>query len=190
MKKLHLAAAVASVCIAPALLVAAPETFKIDPVHSSVIFKIGHNNVGNIYGDFSGISGSFVQDKEAPESNAVEVQIDASSLNTNNAGRDAHVKGPDYLNVKQFPTMTFKSDSIKKLSEKEFEMAGQFTLHGVTKPITAKLQKIGEAADPKGAYRAGGESTFTIKRSDYGMKVSPGLSDEVTITIAVEGVRQ
>lgn len=191
MKNLRLAAAVAALCLTPAFLSAAPETFKIDPVHSFAIFKIGHYNVGHVYGEFTTLTGTFVQDKEAPENSKFEVTIDANSLDTKNTSRDAHVKGPDFLSVKQFPTITFKSDSVKPLADNQFEVAGQFTLHGVTKPITAKFTKIGEAKDPKGAFRAGGESTFTIKRSDYGVTgMLNNVGDEVTITIALEGVRQ
>ncbi len=191
MKNLRLAAAFAPLCLTRSLLSAAPETFKIDPVHSSAIFKIGHNNVGNIYGDFSGISGSLTQDMEAPENGKIDVTIDVNTLDTNNEKRDEHVKGPDYLSAKQFPTMNFSSDSVKKLSDKEFEAIGKFTMHGVTKPLTVKFTKIGEIEDPKGGTRIGGESTFTVKRSDYDVAASnAGLSDEVTITIAVEALHK
>ena len=150
MKSLRYAAAVAALAIVPTMVWAAPETFKVDPVHSFIIFHVDHFNVGHVYGMFNDFEGSFVYDKEDPANDKFEVKIDANSLDTKIAKRDEHVKGPDFLNVKQYPAITFKSDSIKKLSDKEFEVTGQMTMHGVTKPVTAKLEKIGEGKDPKG----------------------------------------
>jgi polyisoprenoid-binding protein YceI len=191
MKLFHLAPLARAVCLAPAILSAAPENYKIDPVHSSVTFKIKHMNVSNVHGRFNKMEGAFTYDKEDAANNKLELTIDTDSLDTANAKRDEHVKGPDFLNVKQFPKMTYKSTSIKKLSDNEFEVTGDLTMHGQTKPVTAKLQKIGEASDPKGVHRAGGESTFTLKRSDFGMdKMQNALGDEVTVTVAVEGIRQ
>lgn len=191
MKKLRVVASLAALCLAPALISAAPETFEIDPVHSFVIFKVRHMNVGNAYGEFNNFKGTIVQDKEAPQNNSLQMEVDVNSLDTKNEKRDQHVLSPDFLNAKQFPTMTFKSDSAKKLSENKYELTGQFTLHGVTKPLTVQVDKIGEATDPKGGVRVGGESTFTIKRSDYGMtKMMDNLGDEITVTVALEGIKK
>lgn len=190
MKKIQLTAALTSLLFLPGLLNAAPETYQVDPVHSFLIFKVRHFNVGNAYGEFNDFKGSFTYDKEAPQNNKFEVTVDVNSLDTKNPKRDEHVKSPDFLNAKQFPTITFKSDSVKQLADNQFEMAGQLTLHGVTKPLTLKLEKIGEAKDPKGTERIGGESTFTIKRSDFGMTGMAGaLGDDITITMAVEGIK-
>lgn len=191
MKMLRTAAAVAAIALAPALIWAAPETFKIDPVHSFVTFKVRHMNVSNAYGEFKDLKGSLVYDKDNVANSKFEVEIDANSLDTKNPKRDQHSKSPDFLNVKQFPTITYKSDSVKKLSDDEFEMTGQLTLHGVTKPLTSKLKKLGEATDPKGVHRIGGESTFTIKRSDFGMTgMMNALGDDITVTIAVEAIQE
>ncbi len=190
MKNLRLAAAVATLCIAPAFASAAPETYKIDPVHSFIVFKVLHNNVGNAYGTFNDFKGSFVYDKENPENGKLEIEVDANSLDTKNAKRDEHSKSPDFLNVKQFPTITFKSESVKRISDTESELTGPLTLHGVTKPVTAKVVKIGEV-EQKGKHIVGGEATFKIKRSDYGMtNMLNSLGDEITLTVAVEGVRE
>lgn len=189
MKNLRLAA-VAILCIAPAIVWSAPESYKIDPVHSFIVFKVRHMNVGNAYGTFNDFQGFFLHDEENAENNKLEIAVDANSLDTKNAKRDEHSKSPDFLNVKQFPTITFKSESVKKISDTEAEMTGPLTLHGVTKPVTAKVVKIGEATDPKGVHRVGGEATFVIKRSDYGMtNMLNNLGDEITLTVAVEGIR-
>lgn len=192
MKLHHLACMAFVACLAPAVLVAAPEKYKIDPVHSSATFKIQHLQVSNVHGRFNDMSGSFIYDKENPEQSKLEVVIDMASIDTANKMRDEHVRSEEYLNVEKYPKMTYKSTSIKVLKENEFEVTGDITLHGETKPLTLKLTKIGEAKDPKGVYRVGGESTFTIKRSDFGMKDKmPGmLGDDVVVTVAVEGIRE
>src|SRR5690606_31015704 len=131
-----------------------------------IVFKVKHMNVGNAYGTFNKFSGSFVYDKENIENSKLELEVDATSVDTNNTKRDEHIKAPDFLNVKQFPTFTYKSESVKKISDTEYELTGPLTAHGVTKPVTSKVVMIGEATDPKGTHRIGGEATFTIKRSD------------------------
>lgn len=192
MKLHHLASLAFVACLAPAVLTAAPEDYKIDPVHSSATFKIEHMKVSNVHGRFNDIGGTFTYDKEKPEQSKLEVVIDMASIDTANKMRDDHVRSADYLNVEKYPKMTYKSTSIKPLKDDEFEVTGDLTLHGETKPLTLKLKKIGEATDPKGVHRAGGESTFTIKRSDFGMKdkMLGMLGDDVVVTVAVEGIRE
>ena len=84
--------------------------------------------------------------------------------------RDTHIKGPDFFNAAQFPTATFKSTAVKKVDDKNYEVTGDFTLRGVTKPLTLNLQVIGTGPDPKGAIRMGWEGTATLKRSDFDVK--------------------
>jgi polyisoprenoid-binding protein YceI len=191
MKLLSLAPLALAICLTPALVSAAPEDFKVDAVHSSVIFKIKHMNVANFYGRFNKVEGTITQDKEKPENGKLVVKIDATSIDTGNVKRDEHVKGPDFLNVKQYPTIEYKSTAIKAVSENEFEVTGDMTLHGQTKPVTAKMQKTGETTDQKGTHRLGGETTFTFKRSDFGMnKMLENLGDEITVTVAIEATRE
>lgn len=170
---------------------AAAETYKVDPVHSSVIYKIRHMGVTNHYGRFTGIDGTISLDEAAPESGSINMEIKADSLDTGNPKRDEHVKGPDFLNVKQFPTITFKSTSMKKTGDKTLDVTGDLTFHGVTKPVTAKLDLIGKGKNPRGGEIAGGEATFAIKRSDYGMNfMMQGLGDEVGLIIGIEAAKQ
>jgi polyisoprenoid-binding protein YceI len=168
----------------------AADTFKVDPVHSSLLFRIKHLNVGYIYGRFNAFSGTFAFDRDPAQSNLTfEVNID--SIDTANAARDKHVKGPDFFNVKEFATASFKSKSFKALDEKTYEVSGEMTLHGVTQPVVVKLERIGTARGMRGEVRTGIETTFTIKRSDFGMKYGLQLlSDEVRVIVAVEGVQQ
>lgn len=167
---------------------AEPKSFKIDTVHSTVIFKVLHLNAGNAYGRFNDIQGEVVYDDESPEKSAVNITVKADSIDTANAKRDEHLRSPDFLNAAEFPNITFKSNSAKKLGEKEFELAGDLTLHGVTKPVTARLVHIGSVPDPRaGGIRAGAEARFTIKQSDFGMKPK-GVGDEVDIIVSTEAI--
>lgn len=168
---------------------AAADTYKIDGVHSTAIFRIKHMNTSYSYGRFNDISGKIVNDAANPAAGSVEIEIKADSIDTHNANRDGHLKSPDFLNTKQFPVITFKSKEIKKAGD-ALEVSGDFTLHGVTKPVTTKVVQTGTGKNPKGGELIGFETTFTIKRSDYGMNFMPGgLGDVVQITFASEAVK-
>jgi polyisoprenoid-binding protein YceI len=172
------------------------DNYKVDPVHSSILFRAKHFGVGHIYGRFNQFSGSFAfDDKNAGEcSLSMEVKVD--SIDSGNADRDKHLKGPDFFSAKEFPTITFKSTKFKIVDEKTYEVTGNMTMHGTTKEVTVKLERIGTGKDPMGKTRSGWETTFTINRIEYGVKGFPegkegtGIGDEVRITVAVEGVKE
>jgi polyisoprenoid-binding protein YceI len=167
------------------------DNYKIDPVHSALLFKAGHFGVGNIYGRFDTFSGDFVFDPNDPTKDSVKLEISTDSVDSNAPDRDKHLKSPDFLNAKQFPTATFKSTAVKKIDDKNYEVAGDFTLRGVTKPVTVAVQVIGSGTGPKGETRLGTESKLTLKRSDFDVKaLLPAVADEVQLTIAVEGIKQ
>ncbi len=170
----------------------ATETYKVDPVHTTAIFRIKHLGVTYFYGRFNETTGSFTLNTENPSEMSFDVQIKTESVDTNAAGRNNHLKSPDFFNAKQFPTISFKSKSVQSSGENTYTVSGDLTLHGVTKPITVQMEFVGQG--DKGArsgYRAGFDVTFTIKRSDFGMNYMQGmLGDEVTIMVGLEGVRQ
>jgi polyisoprenoid-binding protein YceI len=167
------------------------DNYKIDPAHSVILFKAGHFGVGNIYGRFDTFSGDFVFDPNDPTKGSVKLEINTDSVDSNAPDRDKHLKSPDFLNAKQFPTATFKSTAVKKVDDKNYEVAGDFTLRGVTKPVTVAVHLIGSGAGPKGETRLGTESKLTLKRSDFDVKaLLPAVADEVQLTIAVEGIKQ
>jgi polyisoprenoid-binding protein YceI len=169
---------------------AAADTFKIDPVHSSVVFSVTHLGVTNFYGRFNDIKGTVVLDKADPSKSSVDLTIPVESVDTKNEKRDQHLKSPDFFNAKQFPVMTFKSKKIEGSGD-AFAVTGDFTLHGVTKPLTLEVKKVGEGKGMEGEIRAGGETHFTIKRSDHGMDFMQGpLGDEINIIVSLEGVKQ
>jgi polyisoprenoid-binding protein YceI len=167
------------------------DSFKIDPFHSAILFKIGHFGISNVYGRFDSFSGTFTLDQNDPSKDAVNVEIKTDSVDTNAPKRDADIKGPDFLNAAQFATATFKSTSVKKVDDKNYQVTGDFTLRGVTKPVTLNVQAIGSGTGPKGEVRSGWEATATLKRSDFDVKgLLPAVSDEVSLIISVEGVKQ
>ena len=171
--------------------VAQADSFKIDPVHSAILFKINHFGVGNIYGRFDAFAGTFTIDQAEPSKDAVSVEIKTDSVDSNAPDRDKHIKSPDFFNAAQYPTATFKSTSVKKVDDKTYQVTGDFTLRGVTKPINFDVKAIGTGPGPKGEIRSGWEATATLKRSDFEVKTFlPAVGDDVGLTIAVEGIKQ
>jgi polyisoprenoid-binding protein YceI len=135
----------------------AADTYKIDSVHSSVGFSALHLGVTNFYGRFNEVSGAVTFDKEDPSKSSVELTVPVESLDTHNDKRNQHLKSPDFFNAKQFPTITFKSNKVQKSGE-TYQISGDFTLHGVTKPLTVEFKKGGEAKGIQGEVRSGAET--------------------------------
>ncbi len=163
--------------------------FKVDSVHSSAIFRIKHLGIGNIYGRFNEISGT-LDYASGGEGSAVDLTIRAASLDTNNQKRDNHLRSADFFSVKEFPTITFKSTKWKKTGDNAYEVTGNLSLHGNTKTITVKVEKTGEGDRGRQGYRVGFETTFDIKRSDFGMKkLLKPAGDDVRLIISVEAIR-
>lgn len=145
-------------------------TYKIDPQHSSAHFVVRHMMITNVRGGFSGVQGTVVYDSDNPAASSVDATIDAASINTNEAPRDAHLKSADFLDVEKYPTITFKSKHLKKAGDREWNLAGDLTLHGVTKEVVLKVEDpTGEAKDPYGNLRIGASANTKIKRSDFGL---------------------
>ena len=187
MKPLTLVVALVS---AFALSANAADTFKVDSVHSFVMFSVQHLGIANTYGRFNDISGTVVFDKDNPSKSSVEVSVPIESLDTHNSIRDRSLKSPDFFNAKQFPTMTFKSTKVEGSGD-TLEVSGDLTIRGVTKPLTVDFKKGGEGKGVFGEMRGGGETRFTIKRSDFGMNFQQGaVGDEVSIILSLEGVKK
>ncbi len=177
-----------------AAVAAFADEYKIDPVHSSAVFKVNHLGASNTYGMMPNVTGSLTFDKGDAAKNAVELSVDATSVSTFNGGRDKHLSGPDFFNSKQFPAITFKSTSWKKAGDNTYEITGKFAMLGVTKEITVTADHIGYGKNRGGKELTGFESTFTIDRTDFGMNYgvadTGGVGKEVTIIIAFESVKQ
>ena len=169
----------------------AADSYAIDPVTSSAVFRVKHFNVAYFYGTFNAVEGSLTWDQATPANSKVEVIVQAASVDSRNEKRDAHLANPDFFDAKQFPVLKFTGSSFKALEAARYEVTGEFTMHGVTKPLTITVTKTGEGKDPKGAQRIGFETTFTVKRSDFGMdKMLENIGDEVTVIFSTEGIRK
>ncbi|HSI83156.1 MAG: YceI family protein [Candidatus Methylacidiphilales bacterium] len=164
--------------------------YKVDPVHSSFIFKIKHFNTSFFYGRFNEASGTLNYDESKPEAATIELSIKSASVDTNNKDRDKHVTSPDFFNAKEFPTITFKSTKVT-VTGTALEITGDLTALGVTKPVTLKGELTGKGKNMKGVEIIGGEGTVTFKRSEFGIKGTPAaLADDVTLIISIEALKQ
>jgi polyisoprenoid-binding protein YceI len=165
----------------------AAEEYGIDAMHTAVNFKISHLGLSWTHGRFNDVSGGFVLDGERA---SFELSIKPESVDTGNAKRDEHLRSPDFFNVKQFPALTFKSTAVKPVKD-GYEVTGDLTLHGTTKPVTFTLLGGRKAEFPKGMQRTGFTTDLVIKRSEFGMdKMLQAIGDEVHIAISFEGVKK
>jgi polyisoprenoid-binding protein YceI len=171
---------------------AAAETYKADPVHSTSVFRIKHANAAYFWGRFNEPAGTFTIDEADPTKSTFQVELTVNKIDTNNDKRNAHLKSPDFFNAAQYPTITFKSTSVKKgQGDNMLEVTGDLTMHGVTKPITVQVELTGKGEFPPTVKRAGVEANFVVKTSDFEIKGMPGaLSDEVKVVVSLEGIKQ
>ena len=175
-----------------------PTQWQLDPAHSAAHFSVRHLMISNIRGEFSKVTGNVVVDLSDPTKSSVEVSADASSINTREPQRDAHLKSPDFLDVAKFPTIDFKSTRNVKTGPETYELTGQLTLHGVTREITLAVESDGvETKDPWGKLRRGASARGKLSRKDFGLTWNQALEaggvlvgDEVKIEIDVELVQR
>lgn len=172
-------------------------TYTIDSAHSSAQFSVRHMMVSNVKGEFSKTTGTIVYDPNNLGASKVEATIDATSINTREPKRDAHLKSPDFFDVEKFPTLTFASTSWNKQGGK-LMIKGNLTLHGVTKEVVLAVDgPSAELKDQKGGARIGASATTTINRKDFGLTWNRAIEtggvvvgEEVTITIDLEATRK
>jgi polyisoprenoid-binding protein YceI len=171
------------------------DAYRIDPRHTSIVFSVGHAGLSYTYGMFLRSKGDYVIDKENQANNRFHLEIDAASLFTNDKERDDHLKGPDFFNTKEFPTITFDSNSciISTTAEGvvKCQLVGTLTMHGQPRQIEFPMQMLADANGPMGDRRTGFFCALDLKRSDFGMKNLLDkniVGDAVSITISFEGV--
>jgi polyisoprenoid-binding protein YceI len=185
-----------AVCLATLSATAkAGDSFKIEPSHSTIAFRVGHM-LGAAKGKFTKFNGTIEVDREHPEQSSVNVTIQAASINTAIVKRDDHLRSPEFFNVEKFPEITFKSRGVKKTGAATGDIMGDLTMHGVTRPVTLHVQLQG---DPQAAMKSQTShwrvTTAPIRRSQFGLVFSrsaetvSGIADEVSVDIEIEAQR-
>jgi polyisoprenoid-binding protein YceI len=166
------------------------QDYAVDGAHAGISFKIAHMGLSWIQGRFDEFSGQFTIDAANPEKSSFKLDINPASIDTNNQKRDEHLRSPDFLNVRQFPAMKFKSTSVRPING-GYSVTGDFTMHGVTKPVTFELLGGRTQEMPKGVQRTGFSSEFALKRADFGVgQVTPMLGEKIYATVSFEGTRK
>jgi polyisoprenoid-binding protein YceI len=165
---------------------AAVETYKIDPVHSTVGFTIRHFFTP-VPGGFTKFSGTITVYREHLENSSVTATIDVASIDTRSNMRDNDLRSSHFFDAAKFPSATFKSTTWKETGTGIFDVTGDLTIRDVTKPVVLKVKSLGFGPGMRGAMISGWEATTTINRNDFGITTYPKLlGDDVGITITVE----
>ncbi|AWJ93673.1 polyisoprenoid-binding protein (plasmid) [Azospirillum baldaniorum] len=191
MKRLLATAALSALVALPLTAQAAPVAYKLDPAHTAVVFIVDHLGFAKAMGRFNTFAGELSFDKDAADKSSLSVTIDTTSVDTNHAKRDEHLKSPDFFNAKEFPKMTFKSTKIETTGDKTGKLHGDLTLLGVTKPVVLDVTFNKDGVSPASKQETVGFSARgTIKRSDFGMKYGvPNIGDDIQIIIESEAVK-
>jgi polyisoprenoid-binding protein YceI len=157
--------------------------------HASINFRIKHLGFSWLTGRFDKFDGTFSYDAKAPEASKVSVEIDATSVSSNHAERDKHLRNADFLDVEKFPKATFVSKKVEPAGEGKAKVTGDLTLRGVTKEVVIDAEYVGGGADPWGGNRVGFTGTTKLALADFGINFNLGpASKEVELTLDVEGV--
>ncbi|MEO9327037.1 YceI family protein [Gordonia aurantiaca] len=169
-------------------------TWNIDPVHSTVGFAVKHLMVSKVRGTFDAFNGTITVDENGAPS--VRAEIDVTSINTRNEQRDAHIRSADFFDAEKFPTATFVSKSVRENGD-DYTLEGDFTLKGVTKPVSLALEFLGTNPGMGQGQVAGFEASTVINRKDFGIDIDMPLEgggvvigDKITITLEIEAVLQ
>lgn len=177
---------------------AATSTWQIDPAHSATQFSVRHMSISTVRGAFSKVTGTVnLDDGDISKSN-VDVTIDVSTVDTREPKRDDDLRSDRFFDVKDFPTMTFKSTKVEQLAPGKLRVTGDLTIHGITKPVVLDVEgPTAPIKDPRGNQRAAATATTKINRQDFGVKWNANLDnggvvvgDDVSITIDIEMIKQ
>ena len=173
-------------------------TYTIDSAHSAAHFSVRHMMISNVRGDFTNVSGTVAFDAQGPTNSTVEAHIDAASINTREAQRDAHLKSAEFFDVEKYPEMVFRSKSVAAAEDGELQVVGDLTIHGVTREVTLTVEgPTPEAKDPWGNQRIGATASTKINRKDFGLVWNVALEaggvlvgEDIKISIDLEALRQ
>jgi polyisoprenoid-binding protein YceI len=171
--------------------------WRVDPAHASVEFAVKHMMITTVRGRFTDVDGTVQYDESNPANTKIEVSIKAASIDTHVADRDAHLRSADFFDVEKYPMITFRSSRVERTGADRLRVAGDLTIHGVTRPVMLDVTEEGSGKDPWGGERAGYSATTTIDRREYGLNYNQALEHggwlvghDVKITLDIELIRQ
>jgi polyisoprenoid-binding protein YceI len=172
--------------------------WSLDPAHSSAEFKVKHMMISNVKGSFRGLKGSLTLNESDPSRSEVEASVDVSTISTGDDQRDTHLKSADFFDAARIPQITFRSTTVKRNDDGEYQVTGDLTIHGVTKKATFAVEGPGDPGkDPWGNTRIGISATTKINREDFGLTWNSALETggvlvgkEVTLTIDAQFIKQ
>lgn len=172
----------------------AADVWNIDTAHSNAGFAVRHMMISNVKGDFSNVKGTVEYDGKNISSIKVDANIDVSSVNTNDKGRDEHLRKADFFDTEKYPKMTFKSKKVKALGKGKFALTGDLTMKGVTKEVVLNVEGPSQVIkDGRGGTKVGASATTKINRKDFGLSYGglmdnggAMIGDEVTISLEIE----
>ena len=176
----------------------ATTTWKIDPTHSAVEFKIKHLMISNVKGHFTGVTGTLSLDEADVTKSSIDAAIEIASIHTRDEGRDAHLKSAEFFDAEQFPTMNLKSTHIALKADGEVLVTGDLTIKGVTRSVQFAVEgPSAPAKDPWGSTRIGVAATTKINRKDFGLTWNAALEagglmvgEDISITLDLQFVKQ
>jgi polyisoprenoid-binding protein YceI len=172
------------------------EKWKFDYAHSSIHFAVRQLRVWKVRGRFTKWTGSIEFDERDPAASRTEVEIDASSIDTKEAERDAHLRSADFLDVDKHPSILFRSTKVEKTGERRYRLTGDLTIRGVVRPVVLDVEYAGRVKDPWGGERIGFTAKTSIDRRDFGLTWNHALDadgglvgDEVEIDLEIAVVK-
>jgi len=133
----------------------AAELYRLDPDHTSIVFRVKHLNVAYVFGSFYKSSGMIRIEENDPSRSTIEMQVMADSVSTHVDKRDKHLRSPDFFDIKKYPTISFKSRSVKPIDDSSYKVSGELTLLGKTRPLVVTVSETGSGKDPWGKFRKG-----------------------------------
>ncbi len=170
--------------------------YVVDSAHSRIGFVARHAMVTKVRGQFNDFDGKAFLDFENPAGSRAEVAIEVASIDTRNAQRDGHLRANDFFDPPTYPQITFRSTEVTKVSDEQYQVTGDLTVKGITKPVTVDFEFNGVAKDPFGNTRVGFDGTTTINRSDFGVTFNAALetggvlvSEKITLEFVISAIK-
>lgn len=174
----------------------AVEKWNFDPVHSTISFWVRHLMISKVHGTFTKWQGQLEFDESRPEDARVQVQIDAASIDTKEPQRDTHLRSADFLDVTNYPTITFRSTGVERAGDRRYRIRGDLTVKNVTKPVVLDVEYTGRVKDPWGNERVGFTAKTSLNRKDFGITWNQTLDaggvlvgDEIQVDIEAEAIK-